>query len=151
MGSRGPVPKDPSRRARPNAAMAEVRVLEVRPQGAPDLPSLRIEDPETGIASIQDWPEATILWWQAWVESPLTDHWTGVDWSFMLDTAYLHARFWMGETKHAAELRLRLAKLGVTAEDRARLRIQFAQADEADDKREGRKPPRRHAGLKLAN
>ena len=33
------------------------------------------------------------------------------------------------------ELRLRVAKFGATPEDRARLRMQFAEADEADGRR----------------
>lgn len=41
--------------------------------------------------------------------------------------------------KLAGELRLRTAKFGATAEDRARLRIQYAAADEADDKRDRRR------------
>ena len=51
----------------------------------------------------------------------------------------------------AAELRLRVAKFGATPEDRARLRIQFAQADEADSKRpEKRAGGSRREGLRLA-
>jgi hypothetical protein len=41
---------------------------------------------------------------------------------------------WQGELKYLPELRLRTAKYGATPEDRARLRIQFAQADEAESK-----------------
>lgn len=70
-----------------------------------------------------------------WADSPLSDDFTSTDWSELLDTAFLHARFWRGDIKVAGELRLRVAKFGATPEDRARLRIQFAQADEADEKR----------------
>lgn len=57
---------------------------------------------------------------------------TATDWSFLLDTALIHARFWSGDPSVAGELRLRVAKFGATLEDRARLRIMFADADKAD-------------------
>ena len=40
-----------------------------------------------------------------------------------------------GQWTLAAEVRLRVAKFGATPEDRARLRMVFADADEKDDKR----------------
>jgi hypothetical protein len=43
-----------------------------------------------------------------------------------------------GQWTLAAELRLRVAKMGATPEDRARLRITFADADEKDEKRAAR-------------
>jgi hypothetical protein len=46
------------------------------------------------------------------------------DWSFLLDTAMLHSQMWQGETKHAAEIRLRVGKLAGTPEDRLRLRME---------------------------
>ena len=55
--------------------------------------------------------------------TPQAQTYTDADWSFLLDTAVLHADFWLGDRKVAAELRLRVAKFGVTPEDRARLRI----------------------------
>ena len=70
-----------------------------------------------------------------WADSPLADDFTSTDWSELLDTATLHARLWMGVASVAPELRLRVAKFGATPEDRARLRITFAQADEAEEKR----------------
>jgi hypothetical protein len=70
-----------------------------------------------------------------WGRSALADTFTENDWSALLDTATLHARFWRGEVSVAPELRLREAKFGATPEDRARLRIQWANADEADAKR----------------
>ena len=63
---------------------------------------------------------------------PLKGEFTELDWSYLLDTALLHARFWQGKVDLASELRLREAKYGFTPEDRARLRIQFAQATEAE-------------------
>ena len=66
-------------------------------------------------------------------ESPLSAEYTETDWSFLLDTAYLHALYWKGDFRVAGELRLRVAKFGATPEDRARLRIQFAVADNLED------------------
>ena len=153
MAGRGPQPKDPAKRARRNAEPTPLRVVQVDPSSQPELPEFDVAVEIDGEMSSQSfvWPEATRRWWARWGDSPLSDEFTETDWDFLLDTALLHARLWTGDHKVAPELRLRVAKFGATTEDRARLRIQFAQADEADDKREGRKPPRRHAGLKLAN
>ena len=96
------------------------------------------------------WPDVTREWWLMWANSPLSAGFTATDWSELRDTARLHALYWLGDKSVAAELRLRVAKFGATPEDRARLRIQFAAADEADGKR-SRKPARsRYAELKLA-
>ena len=46
------------------------------------------------------------------------------DWDFLIDTAMLHSQMWEGETKHAAEIRLRVGKLAGTPEDRLRLRME---------------------------
>jgi hypothetical protein len=71
-----------------------------------------------------------------WGRAAITETFTETDWNELLDTAVLHAAYWgEGDRKVAPELRLRVAKFGATPEDRARLRIQFAQADEADSKR----------------
>jgi len=56
-------------------------------------------------------------------EAPQAQTYTDADWSFLVDTAVLHADFWLGNRSLAAELRLRVAKFGVTPEDRARLKL----------------------------
>lgn len=74
-----------------------------------------------------------------WAESELARDFTATDWSFLLDTALMHHAMWSkGQWTLAAEVRLRVAKFGATPEDRARLRITFADADEKDEKRAGR-------------
>lgn len=70
-----------------------------------------------------EWPEATLDWWETWRTSAQAHTFTDTDWSFLLDTAVLHAEFWLGNRGLAAELRLRAAKFGATPEDRARLKI----------------------------
>jgi hypothetical protein len=93
-----------------------------------------------------EWPAQTVAWWRMWDESPLSAEFTANDWSELMDTALIHARLWSGDIKAAAELRLRVAKFGATPEDRARLRITFAQADQADEKR-SKAPPRERRTL----
>lgn len=132
MAGRGPQPKDPSRRARTNSDPIPLRVLVSSPVEQPDLPTIMIED--DGNLSEFVWPDVTREWWKMWVDSPLSADFTSTDWSFLLDTAVLHARFWQGDYKVAGELRLRVAKVGATPEDRARLRITFAQAKDAESK-----------------
>lgn len=137
MAGRGPAPKDPQKRQRRNGDPTALRVIHAEPTPQPELPELDLQVEVDGelVAREFRWPARTHEWWRMWRESPLTDDYTQTDWDFLLDTAFLHAQFWQGDTKLASELRLRVAKFGATPEDRARLRIQFAQADEAESKR----------------
>ena len=134
MGFPGPAPKDPSKRAR-GARGEEWRVVraEVAPQ--PDLPDLMVWD--SGKVVGIDWPDVTREWWQMWADSPLSDGFTATDWSELRDTARLHALYWLGSKDVAGELRQRTAKFGATPEDRAKLRIVLADADEKELKRPG--------------
>lgn len=133
MAGRGPQPKDPARRARRNADPSPLRVIHCEPVTQPDLPDFEVEQ-DGGLVEFV-WPARTQQWWAMWRDSPLSREFTETDWSELLDTAVLHAKFWRGQTSLAGELRLRVAKFGATPEDRARLRITFAQADDAEDKR----------------
>jgi hypothetical protein len=108
-------------------------VISAEPVAQPALPTFEVE--VDGELNEFRWPPRTVEWWQMWADSPLSAEFTSTDWSELLDTALLHARFWSGQLSLASELRLRVAKFGATPEDRARLRITFAQADEAEDKR----------------
>jgi hypothetical protein len=98
----------------------------------PELPEFLVES-DGELVSFR-WPDQTRDWWQMWRDSPLSVDFTSTDWSELLDSALLHARVWSGELKWLPELRLRTAKFGATPEDRARLRIQFAEADAADER-----------------
>ena len=139
MAGRGPAPKDPSKRARRNKDPQGLRVIWAEPKPQPKLP--------TGVK----WHPQTRRWWKMWGDSPLAGEFTANDWSELLDTAVLHSAFWSGQTTLAAELRLRVAKFGATPEDRARLRITFAQADEADGGRPEKGTPakRTYGDLKV--
>jgi hypothetical protein len=132
MAGNGPRPKDPNRRVRRNSDPVPLRVITATPTGQPDLPTFEVE--VGGELTEFAWPARTREWWRMWAESPLSAEFTSTDWSELLDTAVLHARFWRGSVSLASELRLRVAKFGATPEDRARLRITFAQADEAESK-----------------
>jgi hypothetical protein len=134
MAGRGPAPKDPSRRAGHTRDAHGLRVIEASPSAQPSLPEAVAIVSRNGREEFP-LPDATRVWWQMWADSPLATEFTANDWSELLDTAIIHARFWLGEVKLAGELRLRVAKFGATPEDRARLRITFAQADQAEDRR----------------
>ena len=79
------------------------------------------------------WPKATQDWWAMLSQyHPLAPEFTRLDWSYLAETALIHAHFWKGDLKLAPELRLREAKYGFTPEDRARLRLTFAVASVAE-------------------
>lgn len=146
MAGQGPAPKDPSRRARQNKDPHAQTVLRFEQAEPPDLPTFQIE--KDGDLVEYQWPQRTLDWWEMWKASPQAEHFSSTDWDFLLDTAVVHARLWSGEMSAAGELRLRVAKFGATPEDRARLRMQFAQADEADGRRpEGGRSARERRGV----
>lgn len=133
MAGRGVAPKPPGEKARRNADVTPLRVIVADPVAQPELPPLVvIEDGET---VEKEWAQSTIEWWKMWGEEPISSTFRATDWAFLADTAILHSRFWQGDAGVAAELRLRVAKLGATLEDRARLRIVFAAADSAEGKK----------------
>lgn len=139
MAGRGPAPKDPAKRARTNSDVHGMRVYSADPVSQPELPEFDVQVSEKNgdlISQTFVWPEATRRWWATWGAEPMAQDFTATDWDFLLDTALLHAKVWgEGDLKLLPELRLRVAKMGATSEDRARLRITYAQADEADEKR----------------
>lgn len=124
MAGRGAPPKPAHRRARKNKDTVEMRVVEVTPSGQPELPD-----------HSEGWHPQTLRWWEMWGESPLAAEFTANDWNELSDTAVIHSAFWNGAISAGAELRLRVAKFGATPEDRARLRITFAAAEQADELR----------------
>ncbi len=103
------------------------------PVKQPPLPVLYV--PGKGGRKVRyQWPAATKRWWANWAAEPAAARFRPTDWDFLLDTALIHARVWGdGELSMLNELRLRVAKMGATAEDRARLQITYAHADEVDE------------------
>lgn len=135
MAGIGPPPKDPAKRARANKDVVPLRVVEVVSANRPDLPEFEVEvRPKDGEPFMVPyvWPAATRDWWDMLELHPLRREFAEMDWSYLLDTALFHAAFWKGNLDAGKELRLREAKYGFTPEDRARLRIQFAQATDAE-------------------
>jgi hypothetical protein len=64
-------------------------------------------------------------------ESPQAQQFTATDWSFLLDTALMHHTMWSkGRWEFAAELRIRSSKVGMTVEDRLRLRLAIETPDD---------------------
>lgn len=135
MAGRGPQPKDSGTKRRRNKDPMGMRIIEIEPISQPALPTVYFHN-EEGERKRFYWPTVTKAWWKMWKDSPLSEDFTETDWSELRDTALLHARFWMGETKVASEIRLRTAKFGATPEDRARLRIQFAVAENIEGSNE---------------
>jgi hypothetical protein len=109
----------------------EYRVIHMEPVSQPDLPTFMVE--RDGQLTEFAWPAVTREWWAMWNQSPLNEDLTEADWDFLAQTAVLHARFWDGDMRVAAELRIRQDAYGVTPAARAKLRIVFAQADKAED------------------
>jgi hypothetical protein len=123
MAGLGPAPKDPSKRARRNPDPIPSRTLRFVHGEQPKLPA--------GTT----WPKRTRTWWAMWGASAQADLFADCDWDYLIDTALIHAAVWSGDLDRMPELRLRVAKFGATPEDRARLRMHFADADKADDSR----------------
>ncbi|WP_054055974.1 hypothetical protein [Alloactinosynnema sp. L-07] len=142
MAGVGPTRKDPDIRARRNKDTVPTKTIPFVLGEQPKLPTLK------GLR----WPAVTIRWWKMWAESGQATLMTDTDWSFLLDTALIHARYWQGDLSLAGELRLRVAKFGATLEDRARLRIVFADAEQADGQDAQPRPSskQRYGGLRLA-
>lgn len=129
MAGRGAAPKAAGQQANSAAAKREknkIRTVTDEPCEAPDFPEFMPDGSE--------WPDHTIFWWDSWSQNPLTSDYRMSDWLDLLDCASIHGRLWQGDYKAAAELRLRMARHGATREDRARLRIVFATADETERK-----------------
>lgn len=124
MAGRGPAPKPAGRRVRTSKDPVPSTVLPFQRAEAPELPE--------GV----EWHPQTQKWWAMWKRSAQAANFTESDWSFLEDTALMHHAMWSkGQWTLAAEVRLRVAKFGATPEDRARLRMVFADADEKDEKR----------------
>jgi hypothetical protein len=120
MAGRGPAPKKVVRRTNPRPE-STVLVADDTLRG-PDLPDVRFGEDR------DPWPAQTLAWWATWRRSPQSQTFTDTDWSFLVDTAIMHAEFWRGDRRQAAELRLRVAKFGATPEDRARLHLEVTRA-----------------------
>lgn len=146
MPGQGKPPSDPTRLVSGTYAKRRddaMRMVPAQPAPQPELPDFTVQIEADGKLLEQKfvWPQMTRDWWAMWGNHPTSAEFSESDWSYLLDTAKLHARFWMGDDKVAGELRLRVAKFGATPEDRLRLRIQFAVANQKDQS-PGDNPPK---------
>lgn len=148
MAGRGPAPKDPNKRARRNADPIPLTVVQVSPASQPDLIEILGEiSPATG----EPWRKATLRLWRELADFPSCRNLLSAQWSLLARAMILDDALLSGATKPAAEARLQLQKFGIAPDDVARLRIQFAAADEADERRDRPKPKSRNADLRLAD
>lgn len=121
MAGRGALPKPPSQRRRRNAVPEPTELVRDGRTRGPRLPNGVLPDGE-------DWHERTNAWWSTWRKSAQARSFEATDWDFLLDTALMHHVMWSkGRWEFAAEIRLRVAKFGATAEDRVRLRMEVGR------------------------
>jgi hypothetical protein len=79
-----------------------------------------------GAANSEDWPPATLEWWNDVSRMPHAKLWTPSDWRYVMDTAEVHARTMEGWKGYAGgELRQREKLLGMTMDARRDLRIKY--------------------------
>ena len=118
MAGKGPAPKAPGTKARRNIDPIATTIIEDKGVTyGPELPA------------DYAWHTQTLAWWETWRTAPTSQIFTSTDWDFLLDTALLHTQLWKGENV-AAEIRLRVCKMGATPEDRQRLRLQLGTTNE---------------------
>lgn len=135
MPGHGPPPNPNSRKSQDRVQFTEL---------GPELP---LETPDSDLPGPplpdgRDWPPETVAWWRNWRRHPQAGEWSSNDWDFLKDTARLHAIVWtmpdeVLTSRHGsmAELRLRVAKFGVTPEDRARLKQTMGSQARGEDPR----------------
>ena len=131
MSFTGPLPKPAHLRARRNKDIIQGRTIEADPAPQPPLPTFAIE--QDGQLVEWHWPARTQEWWEKVGRSTLTVETSEVEWEALMDAALVHAAFWSGSYRMAAELRLRLDQFGITPASKARLRISVATADKVED------------------
>ena len=120
MAGHGPAPKSPDERARRN--IDPIPLVKLHADKHLRGPALPIDLTSPDGTPIR-WPAATRRWWDNWRRSPQAQIFTATDWDALTEAALLHRALVSGNPRAAAELRLRVAKLGATPEDRARLRL----------------------------
>lgn len=127
----GPAPKTPDQRARRNKDAVPWQTLQLVAMSQPELPA------------DMEWHPRTLDWWRLWGSSAQAKYFGPTDWEALIDTARVHDAYWRSTGKamldYASELRLRLAQFGAAPADRARLRIQFATAEDLESKAESSK------------
>lgn len=113
MPARGPLPKPADQRIRRNKESGDWREVPNVPfEGGRELPF----EPENNF---------TTLWWDTVRSMPHCSLWSASDWMFAFGTAQVADRFADNPKDFAAELRQREKVLGLTDDDRIRLKIRY--------------------------
>ena len=135
MGSRGPVPKDPSKLAGHGSAKAraaQMRVFRADPVKQPTLAQILGKyNPLTG----DPWRKSSLRFWRNLGEFPTTRGLQAAQWDSLARAVMIDDALLSGEMRLAAEARQRIAKYGVDPDDLMRLRVQIVAADEAEERR----------------
>ncbi|TDZ92149.1 hypothetical protein CCUG60885_04263 [Mycobacteroides salmoniphilum] len=128
----GPVPKDPSVRARRNKSTTKAVLSADHDVEAPEMPD--------DIA----WHSMTRRWWADIWSSPMAPEYAESDINGLLRVAMLYNDFWLSETpKERAEIQVRLEKAdadyGTNPMARRRLEWQIEQAEDSKSKGQRRR------------
>jgi hypothetical protein len=89
-----------------------------------------VDEPYRGPVPELKLSAGTAKWWAALSSMPHCILWTPSQWMFAVDTAFLHEAFEGGETKLAAEIRIREKVLGTTLDALRDLRIRYVKPAE---------------------
>lgn len=117
MAMPGPAPSATKQRRNPDTHEWQ-NVVDVPYEGpAPDLPES------------YEWGPGVRAWFHAVRSMPHAVLFKASDWVFVLETAFVVNELWSGNAAVAGEVRQRNAKLGVTLEDRMKLRIRYVPAE----------------------
>ncbi|MFE0773904.1 hypothetical protein [Streptomyces sp. NPDC058861] len=114
--TRGPRPKENAVRRNHHAHAQALRDVPLEGRALPKA---------LGIASA-----GAKRFWRTWATSPQASAWAETDWAELEITVRLVDALFLGDLKHASEIRMRTAKWGSTVEDRARLRMTVEKPDE---------------------
>jgi hypothetical protein len=115
MPAPGPMPKPADQRVRRNKESGDWREVPNVPFDGPALP----HDVDTVFAA---------RWWDKVRQMPHCALWSQSDWLFAEATAVIADAFSKSPKEFAAELRMREKVLGLTDDDRVRLRIRYVDA-----------------------
>lgn len=131
---RGPLPKDPAIRQRVNRSTTRATLS---PDGgrrrAPPLPD------RTGA---QAWHKLTVAWWRDVWHSPMAAEYLEADRHTLYRLAVLVDKFWERPTTElAAEIYREQQAFGLTPIDRRRLEWIVEKAEQASERRSGKRAP----------
>lgn len=115
MAGQGPAPKDPAQRRRRNEP-ARGEWIDLPELEKPVLPTL----PRRGARG--GWSARTRTAWAQWRRDPATAMFGPSEIAAAIDLAYLHHDWSRGESKLAAEIRIRMDGLGLTPKGKRDLR-----------------------------